>query len=337
MNVRKQLAVLSAATVAAIVVCAIDRPVHAQTPEEPPIDGALEVLKVQGNVWLIAGAGANIAVQAGEQGLVVVDTGASAMSDRVIAAIRGISNRPIRYIINTSAAPQHVGGNAALASLPGGSTVPGAKGGANPNVIAQENVYTRMTATGPDGKAAFPADAWPTDGYYAPRRKLIFNGEAVEIVHMPAAFSDGDSVVYFRGSNVLVTGDIFTTTNLPLINRAQGGTYAGSLAAVRSLLDTAAPDDLMEAGTYIIPGHGRICDDADLVEYHDMAYEIRDRVAKLVAQGKTLDQIKAGHPVLGWEGRYSQPGWTTDTFIEAIYPEFVKASTPVPRSRPSRR
>jgi cyclase len=303
------------ATAAAILACVVATAVYAQSPAEPASDGALEVLKVQGNVWMIAGAGANIAVQAGEQGLVVVDTGASGMSEKVMAAIRGISTRPIRYIINTSAAPEHVGGNATFVST---------ASGAKPNVIAQENVYIRMTALGPDKKSAFPADAWPTDGYYLPRRKLIFNGEAIDIIHMPAAFSSGDSVVYFRGSNVLVTGDIVTTTSLPLIDREHGGTYAGSLAALRSLLDTAAPDDLMEGGTYIIPGHGRICDDADLVEYHDMAYEIRDRVAKLVSQGKTLDQIKAAHPALGWEGRYSQPGWTPDTFIQAIYPEFVK-------------
>lgn len=311
----------------ATVICALALPVYTQQASEPAVEGSLEVLKVQGNVWMIAGAGANIAVQAGEQGVIVVDTGASGMTDKVMAAIRGISTRPIRYIINTSAAPQHVGGNAAVV---------GAASGAKPVVIAQENVYIGMTAVGPNKTSAFPADAWPTDGYYLPRRKLIFNGEAIDIIHMPAAFSNGDSVVYFRGSNVLVAGDIFTTTNLPLIDRAHGGTYAGSLTALRGLLDIAAPDDLMEAGTYIIPGHGRICDDADLVEYHDMAYEIRDRVATLASQGKTLDQVKAAHPALGWEGRYGQPTWTPDMFIQAIYPEFIQAPTPAAPPRNSR-
>jgi len=293
------------ATLMAILAGTIASAVYAQAAPEPPVEGTLEVLKVQGNVWLIAGAGANIAVQAGDQGVVVVDTGASAMSEKVIAAIRGISSKPIRYIINTSAAPQHIGGNAALVS---------SSRGARPDVITHENAFRLMPS----------ADGSPTDGYFLPRRKLIFNGEAIDIIHMPAAFSSGDSVVYFRGSNVLVTGDVFTTTNLPLIDRAHGGTYAGSLAALRGLLDIAAPDDLMEAGTYIIPGHGRICDDADLVEYHDMAYEIRDRVAALAAQGKTLAQVKAEHPVLGWEGRYGQPQWTVDSFIDAIYQEFRK-------------
>ncbi len=199
----------------ATVICALAVPVYAQQASEPAVDGSLEVLKVQGNVWMIAGAGANIAVQAGEQGVIVVDTGASGMTDKVMAAIRGISTRPIRYIINTSVAPQHVGGNATFVS---------AASGAKPVVIAHENVYIGMTAAGPDRKSAFPADAWPTDGYYLPRRKLMFNGEAIDIIHMPAAFSNGDSVVYFRGSNVLVTGDMFTTTSLPLIDRAHGGT-----------------------------------------------------------------------------------------------------------------
>jgi glyoxylase-like metal-dependent hydrolase (beta-lactamase superfamily II) len=293
-------------------------PVFAQAPPtEPSTESTPEVLKVQGNVWMIAGAGGNIAVQAGEQGVVVVDTGSAGVSEKVLAAIRGISTRPIRYIINTSSAVQHVGGNALLGS-------PATARGATPNLIAHENVYTRMTKLGADGKSAYPADAWPTDGYYSPRRGLIFNGEAIDIIHMPSAFSDGDSVVYFHGSNVLVTGDIYTTTNLPMVNRAEGGTYAGVLAALRKLLDMAIPDDLMEAGTYIIPGHGRVSDDADLVEYHDMAYEIRDRVKKLASEGKTLDQIKAAHPVLGWEGRYSQPGWTTEMFLDAIYPEFTQ-------------
>jgi cyclase len=293
-------------------------------PAEPPADGAIAVIKVQGNVWMLGGAGGNIAVQAGEQGVVVVDTGTAGLSDAVVAAIRGISPRPIRYIINTSAAPQHVGGNAALASLPGGSTT-GATRGAIVSVIAQENVYTRMTKPGPNGQPAFPVSAWPSDGYYSPRRGLIFNGEAIDIIHMPGAYSDGDSAVYFRGSNVLVTGDIFTTTNLPLVDHGQGGTYAGLLDALNALLDITVPDDLMEGGTYIIPGHGRVGDEADLVEYRDMVHQIRDRLRKLITtNGMTLAQVKAARPVIGWEGRYSQPGWTTEMFLEAVYAEFAR-------------
>lgn len=296
----------------------------AQSPSEPPPDTAIEVIKVQGNVWMLAGAGGNIAVQAGDQGVIVVDTGAAGLSEAVIRAIRGISTRPIRYVINTSIAPQHVGGNAAVASLPGGSTTGGTRGAAV-SVIAQENVFTRMSRPGPGGQSPFPTAAWPSDGYYAPRRGMIFNGEAIDIIHLPNAHSDGDSAVYFRGSNVLVTGDVYTTTNLPMVDRATGGTYAGLLAGMNVLLDIAVSDDLMEGGTLIIPGHGRLGDEADLVEYRDMVHQIRDRLAKMItADRMTLAQVRAARPVIGWEGRYSQPGWTTDMFLEAVYQEFAR-------------
>lgn len=299
---------------------------------EPPADGMVEVIKVQGNVWMIAGAGGNIAVQAGSQGVVVVDSGAAGLSDRVIQAIRGISTQPIRYLINTSIAPQHVGGNAAIGSLPGGSTT-GATRGATVSIIAQENVFTRMSRPAAGGQPPFPAAAWPSDGYFAPRRGLIFNGEAIDIIHMPGAHSDGDSAVYFRGSNVLVTGDIYTTTSLPLIDRTQGGTYAGTLNALNAMLDITVPDDLMEGGTYVIPGHGRISDEADLVEYRDMVFQIRDRLAKMVTMdGMTLQQLKTARPVLGWEQRYGQPAWTPEMFLDAVYPEFVRA-VPGPAGR----
>ena len=294
----------------------------AQIPGEPPVEGTIEVMKIQGNVWMIGGAGGNIAVQAGEQGIVVVDTGANGLTDRVIAAIRGISTRPIRYVINTSIAGQHVGGNTALSVLPGGSTAATARG-ATPSLLAQENVLTRMSRPDSAGQAPLPSTAWPTDGYYAPRRGFIFNGEAIDVIHAPSAHSDGDSFVYFRGSNVLVTGDLLTSTSLPLVNRALGGTYAGVLASLNAMLDVSVSDDLAEGGTYIIPGHGRLFDTADLVEYRDMAQIISDRVKKLADDGKTLAQVKAGKPVFGWEGRYSRPEWTADMLIEAIYPEFA--------------
>jgi cyclase len=322
------------ALILALALSAAASSAYAQAaPGEPAVDSPLDVLKVQGNVWMIAGAGGNIAVQAGDQGLVVVDTGAAGLTEQVMAAIRTISPRPIRYIINTSLAAQHVGGNAMLAALPGGSTA-NATRGATPAVIAQENVFNRMTQPGADGKAPFPSAAWPTDGYFAPRRGLIFNGEAIDIIHMPRALSDGDSAVYFRGSNVLVTGDIYTTTNLPMVNRAQGGTYEGLLAALNVLLDIAVPDDLMEGGTYIVPGHGRISDEADLVEYRDMVSGIRDRVKKLATDGRSLAQVKAARPVIGWEGRYSQPGWTTEMFLDAVYPEYVPRPATPPTARP---
>ena len=296
---------------------------QSRTPgEPPPPSGGVQAFKVQGNVWMLAGAGANIAVQAGDEGVLVVDTGAGGMTDGIIAAISKISERPIRYIVNTSLTPQHVGGNAVFAALRGGSTTGGTRG-AMIRIIAQENVFTRMSRSGPDGKSPYPAAAWPSDGYYAPQRNLVFNGEVVDVLHQPAAHSDGDSLVYFRGSNVLVSGDIYTTTSLPLVDRTQGGTLGGLLAALNRMLDITVADDLAEGGTYVIPGHGRVSDEADLAEYRDMVHIIRDRIETLAAkEGRTLAQLKSERPLIGWERRYSRPEWTTDMFLDAVYDEF---------------
>jgi len=292
-------------------------------PSETPVSGELEVIHVQGNVWMIAGVGGNIAVQAADQGVFVVDTGSLEFSEAVIEAIASISDRPIRYIVNTSIANQHIGGNATLASLPGGSTS-GAERGARINIISQENVLFRMsTARDANGERIYPQLSWPTDGYYEAQRGQIFNGEAIDVIHMPNATSDGDSIVYFRGSNVLVSGDIFTTTGLPMVDYAKGGTFQGLITALDLMLDITISDDLAEGGTYVIPGHGYISDEADLVEYRDMTYIIRDRLQRLISEeGLNLEQVKQARPVLGWESRYSRPGWTVDMFLEAVYNEF---------------
>lgn len=292
-------------------------------PAEPPVSGELEIIHVQGNVWLIAGVGGNIAVQAGDQGVFVVDTGANGFGEDVITAIATISDRPIRYIVNTSIAAQHVGGNSAIAILPGGSTS-GAERGARINVISQENVLFRMSVSrNPDGEQIYPQLSWPTDGYYEPQRGQIFNGEAIDIIHMPNAYSDGDSIVYFRGSNVLVSGDIFANTGLPLIDYAKGGSLSGTIAALDQMLDITISDDLAEGGTYVIPGHGYISDEADLVEYRDMTYIVRDRLQKLIVEdGLNLEQVIEARPLLGWESRYNRPEWTVNMFLEAVYHEF---------------
>jgi cyclase len=192
-------------------------------------------------------------------------------------------------------------------------------------VLAQETVLFGMSvARGPDGEQIYPQEAWPTDGYYEEQRGFIFNGEGIDVIHMPNAHSEGDSIVYFRGSNVLVSGDIYTTSSLPMVDYSRGGSFEGLIAALNRMLDITIPDDLMEGGTYVIPGHGYISDEADLVEYRDMSYIIRDRLKRLIIdEGRGLDDVKDARPILGWEERYGREGWSVDMFLEAVYGEFA--------------
>jgi glyoxylase-like metal-dependent hydrolase (beta-lactamase superfamily II) len=295
---------------------------------QAPADTELHTLHVQGNVYMLVGAGANIALQIGDDGVVLVDTGLAANADKVIATIRTLTNKPIRYIINTSADPDHVGGNETIGKL--GSTIAGGNVGAGAGVgagiIAHENVLNRMSA--PTGRQApFPTAAWPTDTYISKQKELYFNGEAMQIIHQPAAHTDGDSIVYFRKSDVIAAGDLFLTTTYPVIDEARGGNIAGIIAALNNMLDIAIPKAMQEGGTYIIPGHGRLTDEADLLEYRDMITIIRDRIQDGVKRGQTLEQVRAAKPTLDYDARWGATSgpWTTDQFIEAVYKDLSKA------------
>ena len=290
----------------------------------------LEVLQLRPNFYMIAGAGANIAVQVGDDGVVVGDTGTSSRSQEILTAIRKITPRPIRYIINTAADADHVGGNEAISKA--GQTLFVAGGGVGisadflgggASILATENVLRRMSA--PTGKAsAFPVDAWPTETFQQPRKYMYLNGEGIEVLHQPAAHSDGDAFVFFRRSDVVVAGDILDMTRFPVIDVAKGGSVNGEIAALNRLVDTAIPSVPIvsrDEGTLVIPGHGHVCDQLDVVEYRDMVTIIRDRVRDLIKAGMTLEQIKAASPARGYTRRYGSDkgSWTTNDFVEAIY------------------
>jgi cyclase len=276
--------------------------------------GEVQTFHVQGNVHMLIGAGANIAVQVGEDGVLLVDTGTGAMSDKVLAAVRRLSQGPIRWIVNTSADPDHTGGNTAISRA--GRTV----NGNSAAIHAHENVLTRMDKTG------VPQSSWPLNTYYEPTKDFFFNDEAIFLNHAPAAHSDGDTVVYFRGSDVIVSGDLFMTTTYPVIDTKNGGTVQGSIDALNRLLDIAVPKRLQEGGTYIIPGHGRVSDEADLIEYRDLLVIVRDRIQDLIKKGRTLDQVKATRPTLDYDPRYGATSgpWTTAMFVEAVYHDLSK-------------
>jgi cyclase len=291
----------------------------------------MQVLHVQGNVYMIVGAGGNTTVQVGNTGVLVVDTQFAQLGDRLLAAIRTISPKPIHYIINTHVHDDHIGGNAVLAKAgptrPDRNPVQAGLGGntdAKTTIIAHENVLNRMVAAGAEGR---PADLWPTETYFGDGTEIFFNGEAIQVLHQPAAHTDGDSLVFFRRSDVIATGDVFTTVMYPFIDSARGGTINGTIAALNRIIDIAIPDHhVQEGGTMIVPGHGRLCDEQDVIEYRDMATIVRDRIQIMIKKGMTLEQVKAAKPTLDFDPRYGADSgfWTTAMFIETIYRDLSK-------------
>jgi len=296
----------------------------------PP--GDVHVQNVRGNVYMLSGAGGNITVQSGPDGLLVVDTGLANMQDQVLAAIQRISSKPIHFVIDTHAHADHIGNNAKLRQI--GVTIAGGdvarmdtdirEGAA---IIAHQEVLNRMIKP-VGGASPAPFEQLPTDTYFGARKDLFFNDEAVRLFHPNAAHTGGDTIIFFRRSDVISTGDIFTTTNYPIIDLARGGSIQGEIDALNQILDIAVPAAKEEGGTMIVPGHGRLCDAADVAYYRDMVTIVRDRIEDMRKKGMTLDQIKAARPTLDYDPRYgSSTGvWTTDMFVEAVYKSLTTSS-----------
>jgi glyoxylase-like metal-dependent hydrolase (beta-lactamase superfamily II) len=237
------------------------------------------------------------------------------MTDQVLAAIRTVSNRQITYIVNTDDRSDHIGGNENIAKI--GRPLDIARAAqASVFIIAFNTILDRMT----DSKPPIPERAWPNDVYSVPQKNLYFNGEAVQIFHQPAT-TDGNSFVLFRRSDVISTGDLFDPTEYPIIDVKSGGSLQGVLEGLNRLRQMAVPADHVEGGTMIIPGHGRVCDTADLDIYQQMVTVVRDRLLDMIKRGMTLDQVKAAKPTLDYDPVYgsSTGNWTTEMFIEAAY------------------
>ena len=307
-----------------------------EQPRQQAAGDGLAVVELRPNFFVIGGAGGNILAQIGPIGVVVVDSGTTEAADRVVAAIRRLTPLPIRYVINTGMDADHVGGNQTLARA-GLSILPGAvaagaglgdallnnAGGAS--VLAHENVLTRMSA--PTGETpAFPSGLWPTKTFQYRIYSMYLNGEGIQITHMPAAHTDGDTVVAFRRGDVIATGDLVDTTRFPVIDVARGGSVQGEIDALNRLMDMTIynlPLQWTSDRTLLVPGHGHVYDKLDLLEYRDAITIVRDRVQRLIDQGRTLDQVKAANPTLGYRSQYGAESgpWTTDMFVEVIYRE----------------
>ncbi len=280
--------------------------------------GALEILEVRPSFFVIAGAGANIGVQVGEDGIVVVDSGAASSAPSVLAAIKRISPKPIRYIIDTGPDADHLGGNEALA-LAGEKLFAGSArtaAGTQPPIVSFEGVLRHTTT--------LPAGALPTEVFHSARKSMYLNGEAIVVLSQPGAHTDSDVFVFFRRSDVIVAGDVLDTRQFPVIDVTRGGSIQGEIDALNHLVELAVasvPVVSREAGTIVVPGHGRLCDQYDVVEYRDMVTIIRDRVQDLIKAGRSLAEVQAAQPAKGYMGRYGNAGgaWTTERFVEAVY------------------
>jgi len=285
-------------------------PTRGREPSGSRDDDRPAMMHVQGNVWMLVGAGGNIAVQIGDEGVLLVDTGKKGMTDEVLKAIRTVTDKPLRIIVNTSSAQDHTGGNEPLAKIGRwlGGNAPGNGGFATSTarVIAHERVLFEMKDR--------PFAEWPTETFTTDK-EIFFNGEPIILSHQPSAVGSGDITVFFRRSDVVVSGDVFSTVAYPAVDRARGGSVQGVIDALNRIIDITIPKDHEEGGTYVIPGHGRLCDEADVVEYRDMLTIVRDRAQELSKRGLPLDQIKSAHSSVDYDARYG----ASDTLIETIF------------------
>lgn len=312
-------------------------PLTSRAVDPEPHDGDIHVLPIRNNVYMLVGDGANIVVQTGDEGAFAVDSGAGLLTDKVLAAIRRLSPKPIQFIANTSFHADHTGGNEKLKNAGSDPSVvgtflslqfPGA--GATASIMAHENVAARMD--GSLGNPPAPAAAWPVDTYMAGRRRKFHNGDSIEMFYVPKASTDGDSIVHFRRADVIVAGDVFTTTQFPFLDLANGGSIQGEIDALDTILSQTVFEHSGEGGTLVVPGHGYLCDEHEVTEYRDMLAIIRDRVKALIASGASLDQVKAARVTADYETRYGANSgpWTTEMFVDAVY----KSLKQPPRSKP---
>ena len=302
---------------------------ESQGPTTTEIQGRataeIKVFPLRSNVFMLVGPEGNTTVQVepatrppripgfyqGTYGVVVVDTQSAAQGAALRAAVRRLSPGPLRFVINTHIHADRVGGNEALAKPESGS-----RGGDPTLIVSHENVLLKLAEEG-----RVPQGGLPTDTFLDVK-EIWLNGEAIQLFHQPNAHTDGDTIVYFRKSDVISAGDLYVTTTYPVIDAAHGGSVQGVIDGLNRILDIAIPENSGEGGTLIVPGQGRLSDESDVVEYRNMVVMIRDRIQDLVKKGMTLAQVKAARPTLDYDFRYgTNRAWTTDMFVEAIYGE----------------
>jgi glyoxylase-like metal-dependent hydrolase (beta-lactamase superfamily II) len=266
-----------------------------QAPQQTQDFSTVQVVAhpLAGNVHYLEGRGGNIGVLAGTDGVVIVDDQFAPLTEKIVAAIGTLTDEDVRFVINTHVHPDHMGGNANFA----------ARGAA---IVAHDNVRVRMMQ-GIRGGPPEPVAAWPVVTY-GDKLAMHVNGEVLEIMKVPPAHTDGDSFVYFKKANVLHLGDVFRTGAFPVIDTQNGGTAQGTIEALEMAIAMA------EADTIVLPGHGTPSSRADVQEFLDMLVDVERRVAALVDQGMTLEQVLAAAPTAG----YTDLG-SPDRFLTGLY------------------
>ena len=249
---------------------------------------------VRGTVHYVSGRGGHVGLSVGDDGVIMVDDQFAPLTDRILAAIRGISNGDIRFLINTHVHGDHVGGNENLGRM-------------GILILAQDRVRLRLAETMPE--VALPAFTYSEDV------TIHLNGEEVHIFPVPASHTDGDSVIHFRGSDVMVVGDVFRTVAFPVIDRNNGGSLPGTIETLGIIAGRAGPD------TLILPGHGEVSTREDVMEFRDMVIDVSGRVAELVEQGMTYEQVVAAGTTASYEGKWGDP----ERFLTAVYAELSGA------------
>ena len=300
-------------------------PAPAIEPVVPPPDGQVGVLPVQGRVYMLNLGDVNIAAQVGDDGILLVDTGPAEWSERIVQVLRErFPGREVRVIVNTHLHPDHTGGNAAIAKMAGPSG--GGRGG-GARIIAHENTLNRMSGA-TEGETEQPQEMLPTSTFFTAEKELYFNGEPIEVLHRGAGHTDGDVVVFFRGSDVIAAGDLFLTTSYPVLDDKRGSSFNGYLGALNYILDLTVPRFNQQGGTMVIPGHGRLSNESDVDDYRNWMTVVRDRVQQMIEKGMTLQQVKAARPTLDFDGVFTNPRWTPDQFLEAVYRDLSNAAEP---------
>lgn len=316
----------------ALAVCAASSllfgpPAAAQPEAEAPV---VNTLHVRDDIYMLVGQGGNVTLQIGDDGVLIVDTQFARMSEAIVEAIRQMTDKPIRYIINTHHHGDHVGGNANLrvagATIIGGNmpgAVPYAEGG-GAQVLAHENVLLRMSLA--SGDESVDTSLWPTNTFFDQEKRLHYNGEGIRIIHQPEAHTDGDVFVFFRRSDVIAAGDVFSTSGWPIIDASAGGSYQGVIDALGNLVDLMIPVYGQDGGTLVIPGHGRLSGIGDVLDYREMVIVVGDRLKHMIAEGMSLEQALAARPAMDYEPVYGTEAsfWTTEEFIEAAYASLAR-------------